>query len=390
MTFTKTIRRVAAATALAMGLAGGAHAAETVNIGFTGPLSGGAALYGENTLEGLRMAVEEINADGGIDVDGTQYEINIESLDDMYSPSRAAVNGKRLVQQSNTPVVFTPHSGGTFALQAFNERDGFLIMSYTSIPSVTEKGNELTVKIPPNFTDYVEPFTKIAMERFGKKLGVANATHDYAKYWTKAFVPAWKEAGGEVVASNPMDYNKSADFYTGVSKVLSADPDVLFVGGASEPTGLVVRQARELGFEGGFVVMDQAKIDEVANVAGGMDAVEGAVGVTPLAHSDNPGAADFVEKYKQEHDNVATSETAYNYFAMHLVARAMEQAGTVDDPVAIRKAIPEALADLPAEYNPYDVQEISDDGDLIIDAEVAEVVDGEIELRRISDLQDDD
>ncbi|ROO25426.1 ethanolamine utilization protein EutJ [Salinisphaera orenii MK-B5] len=390
MTFTKTIRRVAAATALAMGLAGGAHAAETVNIGFTGPLSGGAALYGENTLEGLRMAVEEINADGGIDVDGTQYEINIESLDDMYSPSRAAVNGKRLVQQSNTPVVFTPHSGGTFALQAFNERDGFLIMSYTSIPSVTEKGNELTVKIPPNFTDYVEPFTKIAMERFGKKLGVANATHDYAKYWTKAFVPAWKEAGGEVVASNPMDYNKSADFYTGVSKVLSADPDVLFVGGASEPTGLVVRQARELGFEGGFVVMDQAKIDEVANVAGGMDAVEGAVGVTPLAHSDNPGAADFVEKYKQEHDNVATSETAYNYFAMHLVARAIEQAGTVDDPIAIRKAIPEALADLPAEYNPYDVQEISDDGDLIIDAEVAEVVDGEIELRRISDLKDDD
>ena len=390
MTFTKTIRRVAAATALAMGLAGGAHAAETVNIGFTGPLSGGAALYGENTLEGLRMAVEEINADGGIDVDGTQYEINIESLDDMYSPSRAAVNGKRLVQQSNTPVVFTPHSGGTFALQAFNERDGFLIMSYTSIPSVTEKGNELTVKIPPNFTDYVEPFTQIAMERFGKKLGVANATHDYAKYWTKAFVPAWKEAGGEVVASNPMDYNKSADFYTGVSKVLSADPDVLFVGGASEPTGLVVRQARELGFEGGFVVMDQAKIDEVAEVAGGMDAVEGAVGVTPLAYSDNPGAADFVEKYKQEHDNVATSETAYNYFAMHLVARAMEQAGTVDDPVAIRKAIPEALADLPAEYNPYDVQEISDDGDLIIDAEVAEVVDGEIEIRRISDLQDDD
>ena len=390
MTFTKTIRRVAAATALAMGLAGGAHAAETVNIGFTGPLSGGAALYGENTLEGLRMAVEEINADGGIDVDGTQYEINIESLDDMYSPSRAAVNGKRLVQQSNTPVVFTPHSGGTFALQAFNERDGFLIMSYTSIPSVTEKGNELTVKIPPNFTDYVEPFTQIAMERFGKKLGVANATHDYAKYWTKAFVPAWKEAGGEVVASNPMDYNKSADFYTGVSKVLSADPDVLFVGGASEPTGLVVRQARELGFEGGFVVMDQAKIDEVAEVAGGMDAVEGAVGVTPLAYSDNPGAADFVEKYKQEHDNVATSETAYNYFAMHLVARAMEQAGTVDDPVAIRKAIPEALADLPAEYNPYDVQEISDDGDLIIDAEVAEVVDGEIGLRRISDLQDDD
>jgi branched-chain amino acid transport system substrate-binding protein len=332
------------------------------------------------------MAAKEINGNGGIDVDGTQYEINIVSLDDMYSPSRAAVNGKRLVQQSNTPVVFTPHSGGTFALQAFNERDGFLVMSYTSIPSVTEKGNELTVKIPPNFTDYVKPFTKLTMDRFGKKLAVANATHDYAKYWTKAFVPAWEAAGGEVVASNPMDYNKSADFYTGVSKVLSANPDVLFVGGASEPTGLVVRQARELGFKGGFVVMDQAKIDEVANVAGGLDAVEGAVGVTPLVYSDNPGAAEFVKLYKKDHDGVPTSETAYNYFAMFLVARAMEKAGTVEDAKAIRAAIPQALSEVSTNHNPYEVQSITDSGNLAVDVEIAEVVDGKVELRRVSDI----
>lgn len=386
MTFMKTVRRVAVATALAMGMAGAVQAAEKVNIGFTGPLSGGAALYGENTLEGLRMAAKEINGNGGIDVDGTQYEINIVSLDDMYSPSRAAVNGKRLVQQSNTPVVFTPHSGGTFALQAFNERDGFLVMSYTSIPSVTEKGNELTVKIPPNFTDYVKPFTKLTMDRFGKKLGVANATHDYAKYWTKAFVPGWEAAGGEVVASNPMDYNKSADFYTGVSKVLSANPDVLFVGGASEPTGLVVRQARELGFKGGFVVMDQAKIDEVANVAGGLEALEGAVGVTPLVYSDNPGAAEFVKLYKKDHDGVPTSETAYNYFAMFLVARAMEEAGTVEDAKAIRAAIPQALSAVSTNHNPYEVKNITDSGNLAVDVEIAEVVDGKVELRKVSEI----
>ncbi|MES1929942.1 branched-chain amino acid ABC transporter substrate-binding protein LivK [Salinisphaera dokdonensis CL-ES53] len=386
MTFKKTVRRAAVATALAMGMVGAVQAAEKVNIGFTGPLSGGAALYGENTLEGLRMAAEEINAGGGVDVDGTQYEINIVSLDDMYSPSRAAVNGKRLVQQYSTPIVFTPHSGGTFALQAFNERDGFLVMSYTSIPSVTEKGNELTVKIPPNFTDYVKPFTKLTMDRYGKKLGVANATHDYAKYWTKAFVPAWEAAGGEVVASNPMDYNKSADFYTGVSKVLAADPDVLFVGGASEPTGLVVRQARELGFEGGFVIMDQAKIDEVAKVAGGMEAVEGGVGVTPLVYSDNPGAADFVELYEKDHDGVPTSETAYNYFAMHLVAKAMEEAGSVEDAKAIRAAIPAALGNVATEHNPYEVKDISDSGNLAVDVEIAEVMDGKVELRKISEI----
>ena len=381
----KSFRRLAAASAVALAIGGAAHADE-VNIGFTGPLSGGAALYGENTLEGLRMAAEEINAAGGITVDGEEYTINIQSLDDKYSPSQAAVNGKRLVQQYNAPVIFTPHSGGTFALQAFNERDGFLVMSYTSVPAVTAKGNKLTVKIPPNFTDYIEPFSRITMDRFGNKLGVANATHDYAKYWTKEFVPVWRELGGEVAAMNPMDYNKSADFYTGVSKVLSEDPDVMFVGGASEPTGLVVRQARELGFKGGFILMDQAKMDEVAKVSGGIKSLEGSVGVVPLDKYENEGAKLFLKKWQEDHNGVATSETAYNYFAMYLIAQAMQEAGTVDDAKAIRAAIASAMDKVSVEHNPYDVDGIDEAGNLGADPQIAEVVDGEVVLRKLSEI----
>ncbi|MFT6599916.1 MAG: branched-chain amino acid transport system substrate-binding protein [Alloalcanivorax sp.] len=381
----KSFRRLAAASAVALAVGGAAHADE-VNIGFTGPLSGGAALYGENTLEGLRMAAEEINAAGGITVDGEEYTINIQSLDDKYSPSQAAVNGKRLVQQYNAPVIFTPHSGGTFALQAFNERDGFLVMSYTSVPAVTSKGNKLTVKIPPNFTDYIEPFSRITMDRFGNKLGVANATHDYAKYWTKEFVPVWRELGGEVAAMNPMDYNKSADFYTGVSKVLSEKPDVMFVGGASEPTGLVVRQARELGFKGGFILMDQAKMDEVAKVSGGIKSLEGSVGVVPLDKYENEGAKLFLKKWEKDHNGVATSETAYNYFAMYLIAQAMQEAGTVEDAKAIRAAIPAAMEKVSVEHNPYDVDGIDDNGNLGADPQIAEVVDGKVVLRKLSEI----
>lgn len=381
----KSFRRLAAASAVALAIGGAAHADE-VNIGFTGPLSGGAALYGENTLEGLRMAAEEINAAGGITVDGEKHTINIQALDDKYSPSQAAVNGKRLVQQYNAPVIFTPHSGGTFALQAFNERDGFLVMSYTSVPAVTSKGNKLTVKIPPNFTDYIEPFSRITMDRFGNKLGVANATHDYAKYWTKEFVPVWRELGGEVAAMNPMDYNKSADFYTGVSKVLSEDPDVMFVGGASEPTGLVVRQARELGFKGGFILMDQAKMDEVAKVSGGIKSLEGSVGVVPLDKYENEGAKLFLKKWQEDHNGVATSETAYNYFAMYLIAQAMQEAGTVDDAKAIRAAIGSAMEKVSVEHNPYDVDGIDEAGNLGADPQIAEVVDGEVVLRKLSEI----
>ena len=381
----KSFRRLAAAGAVALAVGGAAHADE-INIGFTGPLSGGAALYGENTLEGLRMAAEEINAAGGITVDGEKHTINIQALDDKYSPSQAAVNGKRLVQQYNAPVIFTPHSGGTFALQAFNERDGLLVMSYTSVPAVTSQGHKLTVKIPPNFTDYIEPFSRITMDRFGNKLGVANATHDYAKYWTKEFVPVWRELGGEVAAMNPMDYNKSADFYTGVSKVLSEDPDVMFVGGASEPTGLVVRQARELGFKGGFILMDQAKMDEVAKVSGGIKSLEGSVGVVPLDKYENEGAKLFLEKWQKDHNGVATSETAYNYFAMYLIAQAMQEAGTVDDAKAIRAAIGSAMEKVSVEHNPYDVDGIDEAGNLGADPQIAEVVDGEVVLRKLSEI----
>ena len=75
----KTLRKLGSAIAVAtvsMGMSAGALA-EEVNIGFTGPLSGGAALYGENVLSGIKMAAEEVNAAGGIDIDGTNYTVNL-------------------------------------------------------------------------------------------------------------------------------------------------------------------------------------------------------------------------------------------------------------------------------------------------------------------------
>ena len=205
---------------------------ETVTIGWTGPLSGGAALYGKNTLTGMEMAAREVNEAGGLDVAGKKYKVEIIGLDDKYSPSESAVNAKRLRAQYKAPVVFCPHSGGNFAMQAFNEQDGFLIGAYTSVPQMTERGNKLTLRIPPSFAGYLAPFTKIEMGTYGKKLGMAGADHDYAKAWAGLMVPAWKSAGGTVVAENPMSYNKDTDFYSGVSRVIAGNPDVMFVGGA--------------------------------------------------------------------------------------------------------------------------------------------------------------
>lgn len=377
----KTFKRVAALAFCGL-IAGSAFAQEAVNIGYTGPLSGGAALYGKNTLTGLEMAADEINKAGGFEVSGKKYTLNIVALDDKYAPSLAAVNAKRLKAQNNAPVIFTPHSGGAFALQAFNEQDGFILGAYTSIPTVTERGNKLTLRIPPSFVGYVEPFIREQMKRYGKKLGVASADHDYAKTWAEIFVDAWKKAGGEVVSINPMSYNKDTDFYSGVSRVIAAKPDVMFVGGASEPTALVVRQARELGFKGGFAVMDQAKLDEMSRVLDGFAMLEGAIGVMPLVHDTRPGAEDFVARFRKAYNRDPGSEMSYHYSALNALVEAMKLSGSVSDPKAIHAKMNEAYGKLTPQKNPSRISGIDERG-----GSNAQIVVGLVEKGKIMPIE---
>ncbi|HEX2510223.1 MAG TPA: ABC transporter substrate-binding protein [Microvirga sp.] len=358
----KRLMRTASAAAFGLACVSGALAQETVNVGYTGPLSGGAALYGRNTLVGLEMAAKEINDAGGFEVGGKKYKFNIVALDDKYSPSEAAVNAKRLRAQSNVPMVLTPHSGGAFAIQAFNEQDNFILGAYTSVPTIVEKGNKLTLRIPPSFPGYIEPFINVQMKTFGKKLGMAPADHDYAKAWSGLFAPAWKKAGGEVVAENPMSYNKDTDFYSGVSRVVAAKPDVMFIGGASEPTALVVKTARELGFTGGFAIMDQAKIDEMALTLGGWDMLEGAIGVLPLVHDTRPGTEAFVAAFRKAYNRDPGSEASYHYSTLYALAEAMKLAGTVSDPKAIHAKFGAAFAKLEPARNPARITGVDERG----------------------------
>ncbi|MCG5261175.1 ethanolamine utilization protein EutJ [Cupriavidus gilardii] len=376
-----------AATALAALLASGAaFAQEVVKLGYTGPLSGGAALYGKNVLSGIQMAVDELNA-SGVEVAGKKVKFEVVALDDKYAPAESAINARRLVQQHKTPAVFVPHSGGIFALQAFNEQEKFLVMAYSSVPRITDAGNKLTIRIPPAYTGYIEPFVKAQMKRFGKNVALVPADHDYAKAWVQAFVPAWEKAGGKVVANNPMSYTKATDFYSGVSRVIADKPDVLFVGGPSEPTALVVKQARELGFKGGFIVMDQAKLDEMARVTNGLGMLEGAIGVLPLNSDSRPATQAFNNKYKKLHEGKdATTEMSLNYTMVHTLANAMKLAGTTTDAAAIRAKMPDAMKTLPKELNPNEIDGIDAKGGSMADTVVGWVQGGKISQVRLSEL----
>lgn len=377
---------LAVAFAAAFG-AGGAMAQESVKIGFTGPLSGGAALYGKNVVNGMEMAIKEINAEG-LEVAGKKVQFELVALDDKYSPAEAAINARRLVQQSKVPAVFVPHSGGIYAMQAFNEQEKFLVMAYSSTPKITEVGNKLTVRIPPTFVSYIEPFSRYEMKKFGKKVGMLPGDHEYAKAWSALFEPEWKKLGGDIVSNNPMSYNKSADFYSGVSRVLAEKPEVLFIGGPSEPTALVAKQARELGFKGGFILMDQAKVDEMAKVTGGLDLLNGSVGVLPVTYDERPGPKTFATAYRKAYgaDRDPTTESSYNYTLTHALAAAMKLASTTSDATAIRAKLGEALAKLPVKYNAGDFRGIDDKGGTIVDPVVVTVEGGKIKPVSLSEL----
>jgi branched-chain amino acid transport system substrate-binding protein len=368
--------------------AGSAWAQDTtVKIGFTGPLSGGAALYGKNVVNGMEMAIKEINA-AGLEVAGKKVKLELVALDDKYAPAEAAINARRLVQQYQTPAVFVPHSGGIYAMQAFNEQEKFIVMAYSSTPKITETGNKLTIRIPPTFNSYIEPFTRYEMKKYGKKVGMLPGDHEYAKNWSALFEPAWTKAGGTVVSNNPMSYNRSADFYSGVSRVLAEKPDVLFIGGPSEPTALVAKQARELGFKGGFLIMDQAKLDEMAKVTGGLAPLEGAIGVLPVSYDDRAGPKAFAEAYRKAYgaDKDPTTESSYNYTLVHALAGAMKMAGTTTDAAAIRAKIGDALIQLPAKTNAGSFKGVDAVGGTIVDPLVATVDGGKVKPVSLSEL----
>lgn len=368
------------ALACAAAFSAPAMAQEVVKIGYSGPLSGGAAQYGKNALDGMLLAADELNA-ANVEVGGKKVKFEIVPLDDKYNPSETAINAQRLVQQHKTPAILVPHSGGIFALQTTNERNNFIVLAYSSVPQITDRGNKLSLRIPPEFTTYIEPFSKYLMERYGKKVALIGADHDYGKAWAAAFKPGWEKLGGTVVAENPMSYNRATDFYSGVSKALAAKPDVLFVGGASEPTALVVKQARELGFKGGFLVMDQAKLDEMARVVGGLETIEGAIGVLPVSADPSRDNKGFIERFgKKFEGRMPGSEALWNYTAVHATAKAMQLSNSSTDAKAIHAKLDAAYKALSPDVNPGGVLGVNERGGTLTKERGGAVKNGKIEI----------
>ncbi|UBV42127.1 ABC transporter substrate-binding protein [Deinococcus taeanensis] len=360
-------------------LTSSALAEKVVNIGFSGPLSGGAAFYGKDVQSGLDMAINELNRTG-VTVKGEKVTFKLVALDDRYLPNETATNVKRLTSQG-IDVIFVPHAGGILTVQPLTTRDPeFLLVAYSSEPKILESRNPLTFMLPPRYDNYVQPFAATQMKAFGNRLGLIGTTSAYGKQWAAVISAEWKKQGGTVLADNGVDYSTTVDYSSAVTKALADKPDVLFIGGPSQPTALVVKAAREQGFKGGFIVMDQAKFEQMDQIVP-RNYLDGSVGVLPT--KEFPGTQVFVAQYQRQFKKIPTSEAALNYMGMNIIAKAMELAGTTDDPMAIRAQLNAAAKALPRSKTVYKLFGVTDRGHVDAEFVVASVKNGQYSRLRL-------
>ncbi|MFW6081263.1 MAG: ABC transporter substrate-binding protein [Desulfosalsimonas sp.] len=325
----------------------GAWAAEAV-IGFTGPLSGPGSGYGRDNANGLKMAIDDINEKGGIEIGGEKYTFKFKSYDDMIDPSAAVNNARRMHSRDGARVIFNPVFNTIAPLMEINEQQGseFLLMAYSSTPKIDEIDNDLTCSIPPPFTAYVQAFSDIAWDKGWRKGAMVVTLGAYGDEWRETFEHYWEEEmGGEIVADKPANYYTDTDFSSQISSALSKNPDFLLIGGPSEPTGLVMEQARNLGFDGGFILVDQAKMDYIANVVfdGDLSLMDDVIGIARVLDLPSPVIKDFNKRYEEKYGVHNTFEAMLNYSALNIIFDAMQEADTVDDPAAIKAAVPKVL-----------------------------------------------
>lgn len=313
-----------------------------LHIGANLELSGAVATYGQSIAEGIDLAVEEINANGG--VNGMQIKV---TKVDNKSDAAEATNGaiKLTSQDKVVAIIGAATSGNTVAqAQIANDTQTILLTPSGTAPNVTvnEDGslNEYVFR-----TSYIDPFqgtvaANFALDELGvKKAAIyADNASDYAKGLAAAFKETFEAGGGEIVAEEAY-VAKDTDFRSTLTRINSANPEFVFIPGYYEEVGLIVQQARELGIDVPLMGADGWDSPTLIELAG-KEALNNTF-ITNHYSSDDPDETiqNFVTKFGEKYDgNRPNAFHALGYDSVYLLKDAIERAGSTD-PEAIKDAM---------------------------------------------------
>jgi branched-chain amino acid transport system substrate-binding protein len=325
--------------------------AEDIVVGYSGPLSGPAAEYGQDCVNGIDMAVKELNAAGGVTIKGKKYTFRLEKLDDRTDPTLAKNNALRFVNQYKAIAVFNPIATTIASIMSIPEQN-FIIAAYSSVHTIMEKGHPMIINPVSNFVTYAQNMADQGRAKGWRKIAMVVTMGGYGDAWRQAFSHVWVGKGGLIVGDYPANYYTETDFSSQLAAALSKKPDALLVGGPSATTALVIEQARNMGYKGGFILIDQAKPDYIAKVLKNMKMLEGMISTGALKDLPLPATPAFAAKYKAAYKRDMGAECVLNYNMVHVIARAAVAANSVDAKIIRRnlyKALPTSGDKVPNE-----------------------------------------
>lgn len=315
---------------------------DVITIGYSGPLSGGGAKFGKNLQMGLDLAADQVNAMGGLDVAGKKYSVRVVSMDDQFQTALTVSNAKRLVHKEGAKMIFNPSSGGIFGLMSINEREKFIVCAYTTNQICVTSGNKLLYRGPPSMLAYVQAWADRAMEKHGwKTCAMMQGAYDYGKIWSGLFEKYWVEKGGTITCNIPVDWMRVSDYYPLLTKALATNPDCILLGSSSEPDAMQIQQARELGFKGGFVIIERGKLDEMEKFVKDTNVLNGCIGTAPLYFYPQKNAKKFIKRFGEKYgkDVVIAHESSIAYGSVMYYLGGMQLAGTTTDVYKIMDAM---------------------------------------------------
>ena len=322
----------------ALGLATAAHAQNTIRIGLSGAFTGPAALASEWEKWGADLAVEEINAAGGL----LGKKLEIVQVDNRCNPTEGANSARKLVQEKVSAIIGGHCSSATLAMMPIVQEAKIpMLTGVSSSPRIGELsgagGNPFMFRINPDDLMMAQALTEyLGAKKLFKTVAIIAEDSDFGRGGAQAFVPLAQKAGMTIVST---DYatQMTPDFTPLLTRVAQRRPDAIAIFMLSADQMNLTRNALQMGMKIPYTGRAElaGKMLEII-AAGGMEDSVSAWTYSP--DIDNPPNKKFASYIVNKYKTQATLQSWAGYDSMQAIAQAIRDAKS-DDPVKIRDAL---------------------------------------------------
>ena len=365
----RPIRMLAAALALAVPLAVSAQTGP-IKIYNIVELSGGGATAGTNFDNGVKLAVKEINAGGGI----LGRRIDLQSLDTQTNPGVAKALSQKAVDDGAYVVMGPVFSGSINVSMAETRKAEVTNFTGGEAASITQQGNPYVFRTSftqstamPKLARYIKDGLK------AKSVAIIYVNNDFGKGGRDVMIKALDAQGIKVAADISTDPGQ-VDFSGAVLKAKQSNADALFVYTNEEESARALRELRKQGYDKPIVGETTLTGQKVIELAG--DAANGAIAHVGLTvDAPQPAIKAFDDKFTKEYKYKSDHNGMKGYSAMYVVKALTERNGKVDS-----KLLAKSLhgARISAKENPGVLLDVTfdDNGDLDRESFLVKVVNG--------------